>query len=234
MTTTSTPRVLPLTRLRPGWGIRTVDRWGLLAGVTGMLASVLLVIVFATPGNGPYAWTGPATDVLGDLSTLATVPVAVAVLAVCGYPRALRAITALAVVAMVTMVAVSVLFVSGRASFTTATDVAYVGLTGTFAWVFVASRAGRATGRLPRQVAKVGIALGAAGSCGAGLLTASTFVPTGWLGHDVMYGIDLLTAVPFALFPIWLIALSCRLRADNAPEPAIPASVVDEGRYTTG
>ena len=36
--------------------VRTVDRWGLVAGVTGLLANVLLVVLFTTPADGPYSW----------------------------------------------------------------------------------------------------------------------------------------------------------------------------------
>ena len=42
---------------------RTVDRWGLVAGVTGVLGNVLLAVLFTTPAGGPHAWTGPASDV---------------------------------------------------------------------------------------------------------------------------------------------------------------------------
>ena len=36
---------------------------GLVAGVTGVLGNVLLAVLFTTPTDGPYAWTGPASDV---------------------------------------------------------------------------------------------------------------------------------------------------------------------------
>ena len=55
--------------------VRTVDRWGLVAGVTGFLGNVLLVVLFTTPADGPYAWTGPANDTIGVVSTLAIIPV---------------------------------------------------------------------------------------------------------------------------------------------------------------
>jgi hypothetical protein len=59
---------------------RTVDRWGLVAGVTGVLGNVLLAVLFTTPADGLYAWTGPASDVIGIVSTLAiTALVAMAV-----------------------------------------------------------------------------------------------------------------------------------------------------------
>ena len=61
-------QVEPLAR-----AVRTVGRWGLAAGVTGFLGNVLLAVLFTTPADGPYAWTGPANDVIGVVSTLAIV-----------------------------------------------------------------------------------------------------------------------------------------------------------------
>jgi hypothetical protein len=82
--------------------VRAVDRWGLL-GVTAVLGNVLLAVLFTTPADGPYAWTGPANDTVGIVSALAMIPVAAALLAVCGNSPGLGAITSLAIVAMVVM-----------------------------------------------------------------------------------------------------------------------------------
>jgi hypothetical protein len=80
-------------------------------------------------------------------------------LAVCGNRPVLGAITSLAIVAMVMMAAVSLLSVLGLAPFTAQTDSSYAGLVIISGWVFAASRAGRAPGRLPRQVDNCGAAL---------------------------------------------------------------------------
>ena len=191
--------------------VRTVDRWALVAGVTGLLANVLLVVLFTTPADGPYSWTGPANDVVGDVSTLATIPVAVGLFAVCGHRRGQGAITSLAVVAMAVMTTVSMLMVLGLAPFAAGTDSAYIGMIFLFGWVFAAGRAGRASGRLPRQVAGWGVAIGAAGLAGAALLTASAPLPAHSLIWDITFGAGWLTAIPVALFPVWLIVLSYRL-----------------------
>jgi hypothetical protein len=218
-------------RQRPGCGarrprrwpgaVRTVDRWGLLAGVTGLLANVLLVVLFTTPADAPYAWTGPANDVVGDVSTLTVIPVAVGLLAVCGHHRGLGAITSLAIVAMVVMTTVSMLMVLGLAPLAAAAaaDSAYIGMFFLFGWVFAVGRAGRASGRLPRQVVGCGVALGAAGVAGAALLTASAPMPVHSLIWDITFGAGLLTGIPVALFPVWLIVLSYRL-----PGHVLPAS----------
>jgi hypothetical protein len=191
--------------------VRTVDRWGLLAGVTGFLANVLLVVLFTTSADGPYAWTGPANDTIGIVSTLAMIPVAAGLLTVCGNRRGLGAITSLAILAMVVMAAVAMLFILGLVPFGGDTDSSYLGLMFIFGWVFAASRAGRASGRLPRQVANCGVAIGAAGLAGAALLAASVPIPAHSLIWDITYGAGLLTAIPVALYPAWLIVLSYRL-----------------------
>jgi hypothetical protein len=200
--------------------VRTVDRWALVAGVTGLLANVLLVVLFTAPADGPYAWTGPANDTIGDVSTLALIPVAVGLFAVCGRRRGLGAITSLAVVAMVVMTTVSMLMVLGLVPFAAATDSAYIGMVFLFGWVFAAGRAGRASGRLPRQVARCGVALGAAGVAGAALLTASAPLPAHSLIWDIAFGAGLLAAIPVALFPVWLIVLSYRLPGHLLVAPA--------------
>jgi hypothetical protein len=71
--------------------VRAVDRWGLLAGVTGFLGNVLLLVLITTPADGHYAWTGPANDIVSSVATLALIPVAVGLLAVCGNSRGLGA-----------------------------------------------------------------------------------------------------------------------------------------------
>ena len=203
--------------------VRTVDRWGLVAGVTGFLGNVLLLVLSTTPADGPYAWTGPANDTIGVVSTLALIPVAAGLLAVCGNRPGLGAITSLAILAMMVMAAVSLLFVLGLAPFAADVDSSYIGLAFVFGWVLAASRAGRGSGRLPRQVANCGLALGAAGLAGAALLTASVPMPAHSLIWDATFGAGLLTGIPVALFPVWLIVLSCRLPghlADQADSPA--------------
>jgi len=191
--------------------VRTVDRWGLLAGVTGLLGNVLLVILFVTPAGGEYAWSGPANDAVGAVAILALIPVAAGLLTVCGNGPGLRAITAAAIPAMTGQAAVSVLFMAGLASFTAQVDSYYASMIVVFGWLLAASRAGRAGGRLPGQVARWGAALGAAGLAGTALLLASVPLPPGSLLHSLAYGAGYLAGVPIAAYPAWLIVLAGRL-----------------------
>jgi hypothetical protein len=198
---------------------RTVDRWGLVAGVTGVLGNVLLAVLFTTPTDGPHAWTGPASDVIGVVSTLAIVPVVAGLLTVCGNRPGLGAITALAITALAAMAVAELAYVLGVVPFTAEVDGTFAGLIVVFGWLFAASRAGRTSGRLPRQVASCGIALGAAGLAGAVLLAASVPTPAHSLAHAIAFGAGGLISGPvYAVFPIWLIVLSYRLpgRAGSA------------------
>jgi hypothetical protein len=191
---------------------RTVDRWGLVAGVTGFLGNVLLAVLFTTPADGPYAWTGPASDVIGVVSTLVIIPVVAGLLTVCGNRPGLGAITALAIVALMAMAAVELAFVLGLVPFAAEVDGTFAGLIVVFGWLLAASRAGRTSGRLPRQVASCGIALGTAGLAGAVLLAASVPTPPHSLAHAITFGAGALVSGPvYATFPVWLIVLSYRL-----------------------
>ena len=163
---------------------RTVDRWGLVAGVTGFLGNVLLAVLFTTPADGPHAWTGSANDTIG--------------------------------VALVAMAVVELAFVLGLVPFAAEVDGTFdgtfAGLIVVFGWLVAASRAGRTSGRLPRQVASCGAALGAAGLAGAVLLAASVSRPAHSLAHAITFGAGALVSGPvYVVFPVWLIVLSYRL-----------------------
>jgi hypothetical protein len=62
------------------------------------------------------------------VSTLAMIPVAAGLLAVCGNRPGLGTITSLAIVAMVVMAAVSMLFMLGLVPFAAQVDSSYAGL----------------------------------------------------------------------------------------------------------
>lgn len=191
---------------------RMVDRWGLVAGVTGILGNILLAVLFATSDYGPYSWTGPANDTVGIVSALAMVPFAAGLLAVCGNSPGLGALTSLAIVATVVIAAVSLLFVIGVAPFDADVGSSYVGMIFIFGWLFAVSRAGRASWRLPRQVGNWGVALGVAGLAGASLLTVSAVVPAHSLTYGIMFGAGAALTGPAVLgYPVWQIVLSYRL-----------------------
>jgi hypothetical protein len=65
-----------------------------------------------------------------------------------------------------------------------------------------------------------GVILGGAGLAGAVLLTVSMPLSAGSLIHGVVYGAGLLTGIPFALYPVWLIVLAVRLPGHLASDVA--------------
>ena len=164
MTTTyeTSSQVEPLQR-----AARTVDRWGLVAGVTGFLANVLLAVLFTTPADGSYAWTGQANDSIGVVTLLAIIPVVAGLLTVCGDRPGLGAITALAIVTLAAMAAVELVFVLGLVPFPAEADSSYAGLIVVFGWLLAVSRSGRIRPAAPprrRQRCRTG----RAGLAGAG------------------------------------------------------------------
>jgi hypothetical protein len=160
----------------PAGAVRVVGQWGLLAGVTGLVGSILLMVMFVTTDYGTQAWTGTASDVIGGIvSDLAMIPVAVALLAVCGATRGLSAITSLTTVGMAAMAVVSLLYVLGILPFGAQLTASVAGLVLIAGWLLAVGRAGR----LPRQVAAWARALGLAGLAGMLLLATSTVTPAG-------------------------------------------------------
>jgi hypothetical protein len=209
----------------PAGAVRVVGQWGLLAGVTGLVGGVLLMVMFATADYGTYEWTGTASDVIGGIvSDLAMIPVAVALLAVCGRTPGLGAITSLTVLGMAAMGVVSLLYVLGILPFGAQLTVSAVGLVLIAGWLLGIGRTGRRRGRLPRQVAAWARALGLAGLAGTLLLGASAMAPAGSPARmtlDVAW--RLLAGAAFLAFPVWLIVLSQRL-------PAHPTRGLASGR----
>ena len=72
-----------------------MERWALVAGVTGCTANGLLLALYtvALPGNHAYDWTGPANDVVGAVAGLAMIPMARGVRDLLGGPGRLPLLT---------------------------------------------------------------------------------------------------------------------------------------------
>jgi hypothetical protein len=183
--------------------VRVIERWGLLAGVTGVAANVLLVALylsFAFPMMWASGWTGPANDVVGGIvSTGATIPVALELGKLAGGRSLVRAATVLAV-AMAAIAVTSALLVVDLIAYERQVFVAIPAVAIMFIWTAVTGWSGVATRLLPSRLAQLAVAIGLAGSAGMMLATGS-----------LLFGIP-----AFLTFPVWLIALSNRLRAHLA------------------
>jgi hypothetical protein len=202
--------------------VRTVERWGLLAAVTGIVSNALLLALFTVAQrNSSYEWTGPANDVIGAVSSGATIPVALALVTVLGETPALRLATRLAVGAMALIVALSLALVSGLIPFVVQGAAAGVVVVAMFGWVLVVGRTGRATGRLPGRLGRAAEVIGAAALVATPLVGLSLLLPAGSIPQYLVGGAGLLLAVPaFAAFPVWLLLVSNRLREHLAEREA--------------
>lgn len=210
--------------------VRTVERWGLVAGVTGVAANGLLAAMFALApeGVGDFAWTGPANDVIGGIvSTSAMIPVALALEDVVDG-RLVRLTTPPAVLAMGAIVGSSALLVSGVLPFEVQVWMAGPAVVLLFGWTAAVGHEGGRTRVLPRRVARWGKAIGLAGLVAPAVVGLGLLLPEGSLARYVVAGAGLAVGLPaYVAFPIWLIALSTRLRTHldaRGDRPAPPAA----------
>jgi hypothetical protein len=210
--------------------IRTVERWGLLAATTGIVSNALLLSLYTVAQrNSAYEWTGPANDIIGAVSSGATIPVAMALVAVLDETRSnatLRIATRLAAGAMALIVGSNIALVSGLIPFAVQGAAAGIAVVAMFGWVLVVGRTGRATGRLPGRLGRVAELIGAAALAATPLIGLSLLLPAQSIPQYVVGGAGLLIAVPtFVAFPIWLLQLSNRLRRHLAERAASAAEL---------
>jgi hypothetical protein len=196
--------------------VRAIERWGLVSGVTGVVANGLLVTLYtvALPGNEKFDWTGPANDVIGAVSAGAMIPVAWATYRLLGRGRTLRVTTVLATCAMGSIVVLSILLVSGVVPFAVQGAGAGIAVLFWFAWLYLVGRRGLQTGRLPRRLARAAKLIGGAVPLAAPLVGLSFLFPAKSIPQYALRGAGLAIGVPaFLAYPIWLLMLSNRLRA---------------------
>jgi len=145
-------------------------------------------------------------------------PVALALKDLVRGSRALPVMTCLAVSAMVVIIALSMLLIVEVIPFSVQGIGAGVGVVAIFAWVGMVGHAGLVSGVLPRALARWALTMGIAAPIGALLVGLSLLLPSGSLPQYVVGGAGLLLALPaFLAFPVWLIALSGRLRTHLDP-----------------
>lgn len=196
--------------------VRTVERWGLLAGVTGMVANVLLIALYAValPGNSAYDWTGPANDVIGGIiSTGAMIPMAYALRRLAGGGRALSGATHVAVAGMALIMVLSLLLVLRLIPFSVQGAGATPAVVAMFVWLGLLGRVGLVSGGLPRGLARWAVGMALAVGAGMVLVGISLLLPWGSIPQYVVGGAGLLCGVPaFLAYPVWLVVLSSRIR----------------------
>lgn len=190
------------------------ERWALVAGVTGCTANALLVALYAValPGNDAYDWTGPANDVVGAVSTLSAIPMALGVRDLLGRPGRLPGTTTALIVSSGAMAAASGLLVTHVIDLRVQVAVAVPFLMTTAAWMRSAGRWGRVTGRLPRRLSRAAEVLGVGALSGMAVTAAAALLPWGSPAQLAVGGTGMaLAAGAYLGLPVWQIELSRQL-----------------------
>lgn len=205
--------------------------WAVATGATGVLANVLLVLFFALAqpwrdSSSPWAWLGPANDVVIVAQYLAFLPVPVALRDRLPDTRAVRAATAAALVAMVAVVVLQLLLIVGVLSFETQVTYVVAAFLVVFLWVLAVSRTAYRTAALPRRIARAGLLIGSAFPLGVVVAAIALLAPDGSPARYVGLGVGgALGGASWLALPVWPLLLASRV---------LVAPPADRGNYREG
>ncbi|MGH3655230.1 MAG: hypothetical protein ACRDUA_01090 [Micromonosporaceae bacterium] len=195
--------------------VGVIERWAFLAGVTGVVASLLLIALYALvfgAGISEYEWTGPANDVTGAVSMGATIPVAFALRDLTGGGPPVRVTTWLAAAGMAVIVLLSVLLVARVIPFEVQAAGAIPSIVVVMVWLAVLGWAASRNGSLPYGLARAAVLIGVTAVAGLVVVGASLLLPTRSVAQYVVGGVGVLLGGPaYLAFPVWLIVLSFRI-----------------------
>ena len=201
---------------------RRVERWALVAGVTGCTANGLLLALYAValPGNHDYDWTGPANDVIGAVAALAMIPMARGVRDLLGGPGRLPLLTGTLAVSAAAMAIASGLLVTGRIEFPVQGVVGTGFAVALLLWTGSAGRWAAVTGALPPRLARAARLIGRGGLAGLPLAAVGAALPRGSVAQYAVggAGVGLVLAAYLAL-PVWQIRLSRAMSRRPAAGP---------------
>jgi len=190
---------------------RRVERWALVAGVTGCTANGLLLALYtvALPGNHTYDWTGPANDVVGAVSGLAMIPLALGVRDLLGAPGRLPLLTRAVAVGAVAAAAGSGLLITGRIELPVQAVVGTGFAVTLLLWTGSAGRWGAVTGAMPQRLARAARLIAGVGLAGMPLAAVGAALPRGSVAQYAVggAGVGLVLSAYLAL-PVWQILLS--------------------------
>lgn len=195
--------------------VRVIERWGLVAGVTGVVANLLLIALYALalPGVGDYDWTGPANDVMGVVSSAAIIPVAFALRDLVGGGALVRWLTMATAAALALTVVLSLLLVTDVIPFEAQAAGAIPVIVVLFVWLGLIGRAGAASEALPGWAARTAMAMSVLMVAGMAIGAGALALPWESAAQYIVFGAAAVIGAPGYLgFPVWLIVLSGRLR----------------------
>jgi hypothetical protein len=208
---------------------RRVERWALVAGVTGCTANALLLALFtvALPGNHGFDWTGPANDVIGAVAGLTMIPMARGVRDLLGSPGRLPLLTRAVAVGGVAMAAASGLLVTGRIEFPVQAVVGTGFAVTLLLWTGSAGRWGAVTDVLPRRLARAARMIEGLGLVGLPLAAVGAALSRGSVAQYAVGGAGVgLVLASYLALPVWQIllsrAMSCRPAAGPLTGGPVP------------
>lgn len=190
---------------------RRVERWALVAGVTGCTANGLLLALYAVglPGDESYEWTGPANDVIGAVAGLSMIPMARGVRDLLGGPGRLPLLTRAMAASAVAMAAASGLLVTGRIEFPVQGVVGTGFAVTLLLWTGSAGRWAAVTGALPAWLARAGRMIAGLGLAGLPLAAAGLALPRGSVAQYAVGGTGVgMVLASYLALPVWQILLS--------------------------
>ncbi len=201
---------------------RRVERWALVAGVTGCTANALLLALYtvALPGNHAYDWTGPANDVVGAVSGLTMIPLAYGVRDLLGAPGRLPQLTTAVAVGGVAAAVGSGLLVTRVIEFPVQGVVGAGFAVTLLLWTGSMGRWGAATGAMSRRMARAGRLIANLGLAGLPLAAVAAALPRRSIPQYVVGGAGLgLVLVAYLALPVWQILLSRAMSRRPTADP---------------
>ena len=200
--------------------VRRIAYFAYAAGATGILANLFLIALYVQLGLqagrpeaqsplGPVGdLAGPASDLIGSLSTTLMIPVALYLGGRLPRRRAARLTQAAGLVAMVLLTIGGPLLVLGVLAFDVETPVSVAAWIILCLWLLLVNRWLRLSDALPARVARFGE------FCGAGVLAGYVVVGVGlvlpWMSWPqlVVFGAGVLIGLPAWLgIPVWFLRL---------------------------
>lgn len=190
---------------------RRVERWALVAGVTGCTANGLLLAFYTVglPGDESYEWTGPANDVVGAVAALCMIPMTAGVRDLLGAPGRLPQLTRSVAVGGTASAASSVLLITGVIDFPVQAAVGTGFGAVLLLWTAAVGRPAAARGVLPQRLARAARIIGGTGLGGMALAAVGAALPRGSRPRNAVAATGVAMAVAgFLALPAWHIMLS--------------------------
>jgi hypothetical protein len=190
---------------------RRVERWALVAGVTGCTANGLLLALYTVglPGDESYEWTGPANDAVGAVAALSLIPMTAGLCDLLGSPGRLPLLTRAVAVGGTASAAGSALLLT-RVIGLPVQSVVGTGFGAVLLlWTAAVGRSAAASEVLPQRLARAARIIGGAGLAGMALAAAGAAQPKGSRTQYAVAGPGVaLTVAGFVALPVWGLALS--------------------------